>query len=86
MWRVVAPGAFIQSAASTGGLAIILHLMGWSWAAGIILGMAVSVASTVVMALALAEAVTADETEDLGEAAQQRDAIRRRLYGAPSAS
>jgi CPA2 family monovalent cation:H+ antiporter-2 len=34
---------------------LILHLMGWSWTAGTILGMAVSVASTVVMALVLAE-------------------------------
>jgi monovalent cation:H+ antiporter-2, CPA2 family len=55
MWRIVVPGAFIQSATSTGALAIILHFMGWSWTAGIILGMAVSVASTVVMALVLAE-------------------------------
>jgi CPA2 family monovalent cation:H+ antiporter-2 len=55
MWRIVVPGALIQSAVSTGALAVILHLMGWSWSAGIILGMAVSVASTVVMALVLAE-------------------------------
>ena len=55
MWRIVVPGALIQSAMSTGALAMILHLMGWSWTAGIILGMAVSVASTVVMALVLAE-------------------------------
>ena len=55
MWRIVVPGALIQSAISTGALAFILHLMGWSWTAGIILGMAISVASTVVMALVLAE-------------------------------
>jgi CPA2 family monovalent cation:H+ antiporter-2 len=55
MWRIVVPGALIQSAASTGALAVILHFMGWSWTAGIILGMAVSVASTVVMALVLAD-------------------------------
>jgi CPA2 family monovalent cation:H+ antiporter-2 len=55
MWRIVVPGALIQSAMSTGALALILHLMGWSWTAGIILGMAVSVASTVVMALVLAK-------------------------------
>jgi CPA2 family monovalent cation:H+ antiporter-2 len=55
MWRIVVPGALIQSAVSTGALAVILHFMGWSWSAGIILGMAVSVASTVVMALVLAE-------------------------------
>ncbi|MFN7995767.1 MAG: cation:proton antiporter [Bryobacteraceae bacterium] len=55
MWRIVVPGALIQSAMSTGALALILHLMGWSWTAGTILGMAVSVASTVVMALVLTE-------------------------------
>jgi monovalent cation:H+ antiporter-2, CPA2 family len=55
MWRIVVPGALIQSAMSTGALAMILHLMGWSWTGGIILGMAVSVASTVVMALVLGE-------------------------------
>jgi CPA2 family monovalent cation:H+ antiporter-2 len=33
----------------------LLRLLGWSWTSGIILGMAISVASTVVMALVLAE-------------------------------
>jgi CPA2 family monovalent cation:H+ antiporter-2 len=55
MWRIVVPGALIQSAMSTGALAVILHFMGWSWTAGMILGMAISVASTVVMALVLGE-------------------------------
>jgi CPA2 family monovalent cation:H+ antiporter-2 len=36
-------------------MAIILHFIGWSWVAGVILGMAISVASTVVMALVLNE-------------------------------
>ncbi len=55
MWRVVVPGALIQSTISTAALALLLHLAGWTWIAGIILGMAISVASTVVMALVLAE-------------------------------
>lgn len=55
MWRIVVPGALIQSATSTAALAVILHFMGWSWTSGIILGMAISVASTVVMALVLGE-------------------------------
>jgi monovalent cation:H+ antiporter-2, CPA2 family len=55
MWRIVVPGALVQSITSTAALAVILHLMGWSWSAGIILGMAISVASTVVMALVLGE-------------------------------
>ena len=56
MWRIVVPGALIQSAISTAALAAILHFAaGWSWAAGAILGMAISVASTVVMARVLSE-------------------------------
>jgi len=55
VWRVAVPGALIQSTVSTFGLAALLHLLGWSWISGIILGMAISVASTVVMAVVLAE-------------------------------
>ena len=55
MWRLVVPGALIQSTISTAAMAVLLHLVGWTWIAGIILGMAISVASTVVMALVLAE-------------------------------
>lgn len=55
VWRVAVPGALIQSTLSTSALAVLLHLLGWSWMAGFILGMAISVASTVVMALVLAE-------------------------------
>jgi CPA2 family monovalent cation:H+ antiporter-2 len=55
VWRVAVPGALIQSTLSTAALAGLLHLVGWSWTAGIILGMAISVASTVVMALVLAD-------------------------------
>lgn len=55
MWRIVVPGALLQSTMSTLALASLLRLLGWSWAGGIVLGMAISVASTVVMALVLAE-------------------------------
>ncbi|GMV15776.1 MAG: potassium efflux system protein [Polyangiaceae bacterium] len=55
MWRVVVPGALLQSTMSTLALALLLRSLGWSWAAGLVLGMAISVASTVVMALVLAE-------------------------------
>lgn len=55
VWRIALPGALIQSTASTLALAGALRLLGWSWTSGLILGMAVSVASTVVMALVLAE-------------------------------
>ncbi len=59
VWRVAVPGALIQSTLSTGALAVLLHLLGWTWTSGLILGMAISVASTVVMALVL------DERNDL---------------------
>lgn len=55
VWRVAVPGALVQSTVSTLALAALLRLLGWTWISGIILGMAVSVASTVVMALVLAE-------------------------------
>lgn len=55
VWRVAVPGALIQSTLSTVTLALLLRLLGWSWTSGIILGMAISVASTVVMAAVLAE-------------------------------
>jgi CPA2 family monovalent cation:H+ antiporter-2 len=55
VWRVAVPGALIQSTISTTMLATFLHLMGWGWIPGFILGMAISVASTVVMALVLAK-------------------------------
>ena len=55
VWRVAVPGALIQSTLTTLALAGLLHLIGWTWTSGIILGMAVSVASTVVMALVLAD-------------------------------
>lgn len=55
VWRLALPGALIQSTLSTTTLAALLNLLGWSWTSGLILGMAISVASTVVMALVLGE-------------------------------
>lgn len=53
VWRVAVPGALIQSAASTLVTALLLRLLGWRWSAGLVLGLAISVASTVVMAKVL---------------------------------
>ena len=53
VWRVAVPGALIQSAFSTLAAAGLLRLLGWQWSSGIVLGLAVSVASTVVMAKVL---------------------------------
>src|SRR6185295_10928240 len=54
VWRAALPGALLQSAASTGVLAVALRVgMGWSWTSGLVLGAGISVASTVVMALVM---------------------------------
>lgn len=55
VWRVAIPGALIQSTASTVALAAVLRLFGWDWIPGLILGIGISVASTVVMAHVLGE-------------------------------
>lgn len=55
VWRVAVPGALIQSLLSTLLMAALLRWIGWPWQSGIVLGIAISVASTVVMALVLAE-------------------------------
>jgi CPA2 family monovalent cation:H+ antiporter-2 len=55
VWRIALPGALIQSTITTLLLATLLRPFGWSWASGLILGMGISVASTVVMALVLGE-------------------------------
>lgn len=55
VWRIAVPGAFIQSAFSTVLAAVLLRTIGWSWSSGVVLGLAISVASTVVMAMVLAE-------------------------------
>ena len=55
VWRIAIPGALFQSAISTLALAGLLRALGWDWTSGIVLGISISVASTVVMALVLAE-------------------------------
>lgn len=55
VWKVAVPGAIIQSTISTLGTAALLKILGWPWHTGIILGMSVSVASTVVMARVLTD-------------------------------
>jgi CPA2 family monovalent cation:H+ antiporter-2 len=55
VWKVAVPGALIQSTISTVALAASLHLFGWNWVQGLILGAAISVASTVVMAHVLGD-------------------------------
>jgi CPA2 family monovalent cation:H+ antiporter-2 len=53
--KVAIPGAIVQSAVATALGAITMHQFGWSWKAGIILGLAISVASTVVLTRVLSD-------------------------------
>ena len=53
--RVAIPGAIAQSAAATALGAVVAHAFGWSWSAGLIFGMALAVASTVVLIRVLAD-------------------------------
>jgi monovalent cation:H+ antiporter-2, CPA2 family len=47
--RVALPGAIVQSLLATVLGAVVARAFGWSWAAGIVFGLALSVASTVVL-------------------------------------
>lgn len=52
---VALPGALVQIAAATGLGAVLAVLAGWSWTSGLVLGTAISVASTVVLTRVLAD-------------------------------
>jgi CPA2 family monovalent cation:H+ antiporter-2 len=48
--KIALPGALIQIAVATGlGWFVMTHFFGWSWPAGVVFGIAISVASTVVL-------------------------------------
>lgn len=51
--RIAIPGALVQIAAATGLGALVSVLWGWSWGSGIVFGLSLSVASTVVLLRAL---------------------------------
>jgi CPA2 family monovalent cation:H+ antiporter-2 len=53
--RVAIPGAIAQSAVATVLGALVARAIGWDWSAGILFGMAISVASTVVLVRVLAD-------------------------------
>jgi len=54
--RIAVPGAVVQSLTATVLSALILHYgFGWGWPAGVVFGLAVSVASTVVLIRVLAD-------------------------------
>ena len=54
--RIAIPGAIVQSAVTTVAGMLVCRLFGWGWSAGLVLGLAISVASTVVMSRALQDA------------------------------
>ena len=51
--RIAVPGAIAQIAVATGLGALVSQLWGWSWATGLVFGLSLSVASTVVLLRAL---------------------------------
>lgn len=53
--RVAIPGAIVQSLVATVLAAVITHFMGWDWSSGIVFGLCISVASTVVLVRVLAD-------------------------------
>ncbi|EIQ00813.1 Kef-type K+ transport system, predicted NAD-binding component [Opitutaceae bacterium TAV1] len=53
--RVAIPGALVQSATATLLGAVVVYGFGWSWPAGVVFGLALSVASTVVLTRVLVD-------------------------------
>ena len=53
--RIAVPGAIVQSLTATAFSAAIMHWLGWDWSAGVVFGLAISVASTVVLIRVLAD-------------------------------
>ena len=53
--RVALPGAIGQSLVATGLGTVVARVFGWDWGAGIVFGLALSVASTVVLLRVLAD-------------------------------
>jgi monovalent cation:H+ antiporter-2, CPA2 family len=51
--RIAVPGAIVRMAIAIGLGALVSHLWGWSWATGLVFGLSLSVASTVVLLRAL---------------------------------
>jgi CPA2 family monovalent cation:H+ antiporter-2 len=55
VWRIAIPGAIGQSMVATFLTAGVTHFFGWDWSEGIVLGLAISVASTVVLVRVLTD-------------------------------
>jgi CPA2 family monovalent cation:H+ antiporter-2 len=61
--RIAIPGAVAQIAVATALGAAVSHLWGWSWGSGLVFGLALSVASTVVLLRALEDRGVLDSTD-----------------------
>lgn len=61
--RIVVPGAIVQIALATALGAIVARSWGWSWPAGIVFGLSLSVASTVVLLRGLEERSEMDSAD-----------------------
>lgn len=61
--HIAIPGAVIQTLASTLAATLLIHLMGWSLETGVIIGLAVGVASTVVLVRILSDFNLLDTTQ-----------------------
>jgi len=55
VWRVAVPGAIAQSAVATGLGLLVAHAFGWTGTAGLVFGIGLSVASTVVLIRVLSD-------------------------------
>ena len=60
---IAVPGAVFQIAAATALGAVVSHLWGWSWGSGLVFGLCLSVASTVVLLRALEDRGALDSGE-----------------------
>ena len=61
--RIAIPGAVAQITVATGLGALVSHLWGWSWGTGLVFGLALSVASTVVLLRALEDGGILDSSD-----------------------
>src|SRR6266699_1654827 len=52
---IAVAGALVQSTVATGLGALVFHSFGWNWSQGIVFGLALSVASTVVLVRVLSD-------------------------------
>ena len=61
--RIAIPGAIAQIIVATGLGALVSHFWGWSWGTGLVFGLALSVASTVVLLRALEDRGILDSSD-----------------------